>query len=359
MKILIVNDQFERGGAGRVAAVLCNELYKRGYDITIATDTKHWHNTYYLDPSIPIVQIDSKTSGNKIKRWLSCSKVIRKYIKENNPNLIIATQSLMYLVTWIANWGISVPVIAADHTSFNRKIHPVIDFIRYHLYSRADGLTILTQKDERLLGDKFPRKRVIYNPLSFPILTEETIRKNTILCAGRLESWDIKGFDIILDIWKKLESKHPNWTLEIAGAGNGNSQAFVENMIKERGLDKRVNLLGHIDDMKKLYSESSIFALSSRMEGFPMVLMEAMSQGCACVAFSVGGASDEMMSDKSGSIIRDNDCESFGNALEALMSNEDLRVQCSHNAVKESSRFSVDSFVDNWIDYINSTLSLK
>ena len=90
-----------------------------------------------------------------------------------------------------------------------------------------------------------------------------------------------------------------------------------------------------------------------------MVLMEAMSQGCACVAFSVGGASDEMMSDKSGSIIRDNDCESFGNALEALMSNEDLRVQCSHNAVKESSRFSVDSFVDNWIDYINSTLSLK
>lgn len=359
MKILVVNDQFERGGAGRVAAVLCNGLYDKGYDITIATDFIHWKNTYYIDPRIPILQINSKTSGNKIKRWLDCSFVIRKYLKKENPDLIIAIQSLMYLVTWVANWGIGIPVIAADHTSFNRKIHPIIDFIRYHLYCRADGLSILTKKDEKLLGSKYPRKRVIYNPLSFPILNKDTIKRSNILCAGRLESWDIKGFDIMLNIWKDIEYKYPSWTLEIAGAGNGNSEKKIIEMIHNRGLENRVRLLGHVNDMKDLYAKSSIFALSSRMEGFPMVLMEAMSQGCACVAFSVGGASDEMMSEQSGALIDDGNLDAFKYALEQLMSNSHRRNFCSKNAIIEASRFTVDSFVTSWIDYINDIIKIK
>lgn len=353
MKILIVNDQFERGGAGRVAAVMCNGLKHKGIDVVAVTDNKNWHQTYKLRSDIPIHFIDTKFGGSRIKKWLACSKKIRSYVKHEKPDCIIAVQSLMFLVTWIACLGIDVPIIAADHTSFSRKIHPLIDFIRYHLYSKADGLSILTQKDAILLGKKFPQKKVIYNPISFPILKEDTKRKFNILCAGRLESWDIKGFDIILDIWKNLESKYSEWTLEIAGAGNGTSQQIVEKMIAERGLAKRVKLLGHIDNMKNLYAQSSIFALCSRMEGFPMVLMEAMSQGCACVAFSVGGATNEMMTTKSGFIVNDNDITQFSSAIESLIADETLRYKCSKNAIEEIKRFSVDQFIENWIEYIN------
>ena len=90
-----------------------------------------------------------------------------------------------------------------------------------------------------------------------------------------------------------------------------------------------------------------------------MVLMEAMSQGCACVAFSIGGSSDEMMTDKSGFLIRDEDNISFSNALERLMSSEDYRGQCSQNAIIEASEFTVDSFIDSWTNYINYILSLS
>ena len=315
MKALFINDQFERGGAGRVAAILCNELHRRGHDVVLVCDTKHWAATYPIDSNIPVREIVTKTlrpgRWEKLAKWLRCSKSIRRYIKEEQPDVIIATQSMMFLCTWLGNLFMKVPVIAADHTSFTRKIDPIIDFVRYHLYSRADGLSILTQKDYRILGNKYPKKKVIYNPLSFPILDRPTDRRKNILCAGRLEVWDIKGFDTIIEIWSHICEKYPDWTLEIAGDGTEKATSFIKELLSKYNVDNRVRLLGHVDKMQQLYSESSIFALPSRMEGFPMVLMEAMSQGCACVAFSVGGASDEMLDVESGIIVKDGDSGSF------------------------------------------------
>ena len=356
MKLLLVNDQFERGGAGRVAAIMCNGFYSEGIDITVATDKLHWHDTYKINSNIPIVDIDTKSCGNRFFKWLKCSKKIRCYVKNYRPDCIIAVQSMMFFVTWLACLGLKVPIIAADHTSFSRKIHPLIDFIRYHLYSRASALSILTKKDERLLGEKFPNKRVIYNPLSFPVLQCKKLRKKTILCVGRFESWHVKGFDIIFDVWEKIHEKYPEWLLEIAGSGDQKFQGEILEMISQRNILHRVKLLGHVDNMKDLYSETSIFVLCSRTEGFPMVLMEAMSQGCACIAFSVGGATEEMMSKDSGLLIPDNDILGLSNALEKLISDDLQRLNFSKNAMSEVARFSEESFIDNWLKLLKNTI---
>ena len=361
MKILFINDQFERGGAGRVAAVLCNELHHRkDYEVSLVCDSKHWEPLYHIDVDIPVREIVVKTLkpgfAEKLLKWKRCINDIRRYIKEEKPDIIIATQAMMFLCAYLANRGLHVPIIAADHTSFSRKVNPIIDFIRYHLYSKADGLSILTQKDFRLLGDKYPQKKVIYNPLSFPVLDKQVVRRKNILCAGRLEVWEIKGFDIIVDIWSRIHAKYPDWVLEIAGDGTEASHNYMKQMLVEKGVQDHVRLLGRVSDMKSLYAESSIFALPSRMEGFPMVLMEAMSQGCACVAFSVGGSSDEMMSEKSGLLMPDGDASSFEAALVRLIENGKERELFSQNAIKEVSRFSVDFFMDEWEKLINETL---
>lgn len=361
MKILFINDQFERGGAGRVAAVLCNELYHRkDNEVILVCDSKHWVPIYHIDDDIPVREIVVKTLkpglAEKILKWKRCINDIRKYIKEEKPDVIIATQAMMFLCAYLANRGLHVPIIAADHTSFSRKVDPVIDFVRYHLYSKADGLSILTQKDFRLLGDKYPQKKVIYNPLSFPVLDKQVVRRKNILCAGRLEVWEIKGFDIIVDIWSRIHVKYPDWVLEIAGDGTEASHNYMKQMLVEKGVQDHVRLLGRVSDMKSLYAESSIFALSSRMEGFPMVLMEAMSQGCACVAFSVGGSSDEMMSEKSGLLIPDGDASSFEAALVRLIENGKEREAFSQSAIKEVSRFSVEKFVDDWEKLIDKAI---
>lgn len=360
MKILFINDQFERGGAGRVAAIQCNGLKKKGYDVVLVSDSLHWKETYYINESIPRREIVVKTTKPglmpKIKKWLICSKNIRKYIKEEKPDVIIAIQSMMFLCAYLGNLGLRVPIIAADHTSFARKIDPIIDFVRYHLYSRAEGLSILTHKDERLLGFKYPRKTVIYNPLSFPVINHPTERKKRILCAGRIEDWKIKGFDIIIEIWAGICNKYPDWTLEIAGSGTKSTKEFLNNLINKYNIQDKVQLIGQITNMRELYAESSIFALSSRIEGFPMVLMEAMSQGCACVAFSVGGASNEMLTSESGYIVEDGDSSNFARRLEELIRNSDLRNKFSINAIRTSSKFSVDAFIESWIQLINKTI---
>lgn len=181
MKVLLLNSQFERGGAGRVAAILSNELARRGYDLSIVTDWSHWGHTYVLDNNIPILEITTKETkkGNvaKLIKWLKCVCNIRKYIMREKPDIIIATESMMFLCAWLARMFNRVPIIAADHTSFNRKIDPIIDLVRYKLYAKSDGLSILTQKDFNLLGTKYPQKKVIYNPLSFPILNHITKRR--------------------------------------------------------------------------------------------------------------------------------------------------------------------------------------
>lgn len=361
MKILLVNDQFERGGAGRVAAILCNELHRKGYDVILVCDTKHWAKTYPIDDDIPVREIVTKTlkpgRWEKLAKWLRCSKTIRLYIREENPDIVIAIQSMMFLCAWLANLFIGVPIIAADHTSFNRRIDPIIDFVRYHLYDKADGLSVLTKKDANLLGEKYPHKKVIYNPLSFPILNYPVIRRKNILCAGRLEVWDVKGFDIIIELWSHIYAQYPEWVLEIAGDGTEASVGYMKDLLRKYGVTDRVHLLGRVDNMQQLYAESSIFALPSRMEGFPMVLMEAMSQGCACVSFSVDDVTIEMLEEGSGIIVNDGDVDAMEQAIIELINNNDLREHYSINAKKSVSRFSVESFVDTWDHYMAQVLN--
>ena len=363
MKILFINDQFERGGAGRVAAILCNELHRRGHEVVLVVDSLHWKETYPIDKDIPVSEIVTKTvkpgSREKAMKWLRCAKAIRRYIKQELPDVVIATQSMMFLCTYLANLGMRTPVIAADHTSFTRKIDPIIDFVRYHLYSRADGLSILTQKDFDILGKKYPKKKVIYNPLSFSILRHDGPRRKNILCAGRLEVWDVKGFDIIINIWSHICQKYPDWTLEIAGPGTETATKYVRKLISDNKVENRIVLLGQVDAMQQLYAESSIFALSSRMEGFPMVLMEAMSQGCACVAFDVGGSSSEMMDAESGIVVKDGDMQGFEDSLRKLLDSEILRRSYSLNARAAVEKFSVKSFVDSWEELMEQVACKK
>ena len=147
---------------------------------------------------------------------------------------------------------------------------------------------------------------------------------------------------------------------EIAGDGKAETVSFIQKLIKERGLNDRVILLGQVENMQEKLSQTSIFALSSRAEGFPMVLMEAMSQGCACVAFEVGGATSEMITNnEDGIIIKDLDTKSFTNALSLLMKSSELRDKLSANALKSIQRFSPESFMESWNNLICCVINKK
>lgn len=357
MKLLVFIDQFESGGAARVTSTMLNGLIEKGYNITLATNITNRSIGYSLDKRIKVTNFYGGETRNKLQSLCRHLKLIysaRNCIKQVKPNVVIAVTHNPYLYVRIATWFTKLPVIAVDHTSFSRKISWWEDWVRGYFYKYANVLSILTKKDERLLGKKFPNKVVIYNPLSFLPLQTQTTRKKNILVAGRLSFWKVKGIDRIIDMWADLADKYPEWTLEIAGEGNSKSTSFLKNLVFERKIEKRVRFLGQVHDMKTKLSETSIFALSSRVEGFPMVLMEAMSQGCACVAFSLGGACDEMMTNnKSGYIVEDDNMKKFSDALCKLLESFSLREQLGRNAINECMRFSVETFIQSWINILN------
>lgn len=360
MKILLVNDQFCEGGAGRVACVMCNEFLNRGYELHVATDYERNGIKYPLDKSAKLYQINihskKRTPFSRITALFRAARDIRRHIKNIRPDVIIVIQAYGFIRTFIANVGLGYPVIAADHTSFARKMDLISTFTRHYLYKFADGLSILTKRDETILGDKYPQKVVIYNPLSYEVLKKETQRSRTVLAAGRFDIWKIKGFDLLLSMWKDIVHEYPEWKLQIAGTGSDEAINNVKELIRQNSVENSVELLGQVADMKSLYSHSGIFALSSRIEGMPMVLLEAMSQGCPCVAFDVGGAASEMIDENCGIVVPDMDTKAFTLSLKRLIKDDELRKVMSSNAIKSVDKFSVENFMNKWEFLILRTL---
>ena len=358
-RVFLVIDQLELGGAGRVCSLLANGLVSRGYDVTVCTAIKYHKINYALSEKITIKEwydptpIKHSVCG-KLRNMYNRCKYYRKALKEIKPTLVIAFTHHIYLYTKLWGWGYKVPIIVSDHTSMGRDLGKVSNFIRHKFYATADAVTILTEKDAKLLGDKLPKKTVIPNPNTFDILQHDIVRDKTILCVGRKDFWKVKGFDRILDIWSRLESKHPEWILKIVGPGSASGEQFLASKAEQLGIFHRVSFIGNTIDMKSIYQSSSIFALPSRVEGFPMVLLEAMSQGCACLSFSMQGAIEEIINQGcDGDIVEDGDLDAFTNLLDALIMDADKRNAYSINARHNIGRFSIDAFIDKWEQIIN------
>lgn len=360
MKLLFFIPSMIGGGAERVTSILCNEFIKRGHSVSVATDVSKGH--YPLDSAVCLLSI----YGSKYKflpfgiRQLYVLSRARKIIKRNEPDVVIAVMPAFYILARLATLWIRVPLIASDHTSFspNKLMH--FNFIRHHLYGFADVLTILTQYDYRLLGRKYPNKVVMYNPLTFDTLKKVGYRKKVVTAMGRLDVWEVKGFDLLMNAWAKIADKHPDWKLQIAGTGKEESMHLLRQMVAKKRIEKSVCFLGFVQNVQSLLEESSIFVLSSRIEGFPMSLLEAMSQGCACISFSLGGIIEEIItSGKDGIIVEDGNIQKFASNLDFLMGNYEFRTSLGENALNSVKRFSMENIMNKWIVLLESLVKRK
>lgn len=361
-KLLFVIDQLEIGGAGRVASILMNELAARGYDVSVVTAVKYHAINYKLADSIKVKEwydpepVRHGFFGRVANMYRRCC-YFRRALKEVKPDVIVAFTHNIFFYTKLWSWGYRGPIIASDHTSMGRDLGRFSNYLRHNFYKRADVVTILTEKDARILGDKLPNKEVVYNPVTFDTFNGETDREKKVLCVGRKSFWSVKGFDRIIKIWGDLYPKYPDWKLEIVGESNADSDAKLQSMITEAGIGKGVVMHGNTNEIEKFYRSAEIFALPSRVEGFPLVLVEAMSQGCACVSFSMQGAVSEIINDgEDGVIVEDGNLEEFSARLEQLMKNAELRLRYANNAKQNVVRFSIATFADKWEQLIKRVL---
>ena len=359
MKIFIICPRLCYGGAERVGVVLANGLAERGHNVTMISNLFE-PITYTLNSNIQTLPL-VKSNTNKLKKWSSSIPLVRQYIKKEQPDIIIGILHTCSFIAKIASIGLNIPVIATEHDAFERPDSAPFTlgkrFAKFCLNKLYNNITVLTHSDKELIKNKFKNVHVMPNPLAFHAAPSVPPKEHTIIAAGRLEDWHYKGFDILIKAWAKICKEHPKWTLKIAGVGTEEQKQFILNIAKDTNIKDRIELLGFQEDLKSLFNKAAIFVLSSRYEGFGLVLIEAMSQGCACVAADYNGRQKEIITNnENGIIIEPDNIEELSNALTKLLINDKVRREIAEKAIERSHFYDVRNITDKWEELLLSII---
>ncbi|MBR5958743.1 MAG: glycosyltransferase [Salinivirgaceae bacterium] len=342
MRILFFINHLADGGAERVAATLLDHLCENhDVELVLFSDKQA---SYNINPRIPTQKI-IVSGNNKIIKVIRRVSKIRELIKETNPDLIISFMVDLNMQVLLANCLTSNKLIISEQTTIQRRQTISRKFTRHFLYKIASKV-VFASKSDCDYAKWLRNKTFIFNPLSHDIIKGDFQRENTIVAISSQHRWQVKGFDLLIEAWAKIAQSHSTWNLQFIGLNNDN---YISNLVKSLGLEKRVDFLGWYDDIDKVLQTKSICVLSSRHEGFPCSLLEAMSQGCACVAFDCKTGPNEIICDgKSGLLARNGNIDDLANKLEMLINDEQLRLRLAAGAIKEVKRFDKNVFFAQW-----------
>ena len=345
MKILLFVSSLYHGGMERIAAVLANHFAEK-YDITVA-DFSDNRKTYPLDPRVELRDITPRCSRlfRPIKRLLN----IKNVIKSVNPDVIISFSASLNAKVIRVNRLFKKRIIVSERTTVSRRLAKEAEHARKKLYPGTDCVVYVTKEDY----DNSPHvknRTFIYNPLLFEPYGQYAGREKSVVAIGGLNRWHVKGFDLLLSAWSKICPDFPDWQLEFLGT---DADGPVHDMVENFGISKQVRFLGHSDSVQDVLRKKSVYVLSSRNEGFPNSLVEAMSQGCACIAFDCSTGPKEILTDGvSGLLVKNGSVEDMAEKMASLLSDENLRLFLSRNAVEEVKRFDYDVIMKQWDDLL-------
>lgn len=222
-----------------------------------------------------------------------------------------------------------------------------------YLFAHSDRVVFLSSSHKDVL-DKYgfdyeeKKVRVIPNPFSFAV--QDNPKKKQLLYVGRLEQGE-KRPDRLIKIWKRLYRKFLDWEMVIVGDGKERSRLEQEAKRLER-----ISFVG-FQSPEQYYRDASIFCLTSNLEGFPMVLPEAMALGVVPFAFNSFPAVHDIIEDnKTGILVTPFSIKEYAEKLALLMSEEERRQQMSENCMKDVTRFSLDNIVNQWEKLFDSLL---
>lgn len=359
--VAFVISSLNAGGAERVVTNLANELVN-SFDITIILLYK-CTPFYKLDKKISVVYCSETYNPNpnifqSIKNHFTLFSSILKILKEKQIDISIGFMTTSNIYLSFASKLNSKPCIISE------RIHPD----HYHLsrfwnkirkiaYPFAHFLVVQTESIKEYFEPfiNSEKIKIIKNPLSTELIEKRksySIKKNIILNVGRLDRQ--KHQDLLIRAFFNLNND--NW--EVVLVGEGPLRNEYENLIHTLGLDQKISLIGNVTNIEDYYNNASIFVFTSRYEGFPNALTEAMYFGLPCISTDCpSGPSEIIQSGKNGFLISVEDQYHLEIKLETLMADENLRQKFSRNAIESTIEFQPQVISTIWENLINKVLS--
>lgn len=368
------------GGVERVLTLKANYFAEHfGYDISIIlTEGKDKPLFYPLSEKVRIINLNIGFE----ELWM-CSflKKIVVYLKKQRQYRKMVEQELMRLRPDITisllrreiNFLTSIKdgsrkigelhVNRANYRNYNTEKVGLVKrlFARWWSYSllqklrKLDQLVVLTEKD-RVAWTELDNVVAIPDPLPFVPSSVSQLDKKRVVAIARYSHE--KGIDLLLKAWAIAEKKVEDWQLEIFGDGDKTS---FEQLIDTLGIDRtRCWLNGRTDDVEQEYLNSSLFVLSSRFEGFGMVIVEAMACGLPVVAFDCPWGPRSIISDgEDGLLVENGNVEALADALSRLIGDEVLRQSMAEKAIVNVKRFEIETIANQWLHVFNNVMNEK
>ena len=360
MKILFIIHALTGGGAERVMATVMNNLCQRGYEVCLLTNLDIPF-AYAIDNRIQLINLNRPCPEdmNFFRRKLWRYYVIRQAAKESKCDMAVSFLVEMNCTTILSLMGSRVPLVCSEHSNVIRKYPRGVMIKRSLLYHFAGVITVLTHHDFKLWRRKYMNCVRMPNPCDLVATVNNHERDNTILAVGRVKQWNIKGFDNLIRAWGQICDNHYDWKLQIAGDYDKASYSTLNQIIVDSKA-KNVMFLGFRRDVGDLMDKASVFCLSSRVEGLPMALIEAMNHKCCCVAFDVAtGPSEIIRNGVTGLLIKDQDVDSLAKGLELVLSNNSLRHSMSASAPFSVRQYDTIKVIDRWELLISKLLKIS
>lgn len=357
---------FNSGGMERVLANKANYLAARGYDVTIVTtDQRNRKPFFELDSSIKLYDLDINYTDdlNKgiVSRGISYINKQKKH-KKNLKDLLFSIKPDINIsmfdndASFITDIDDGSKKVLEIHFSrfkrlqYGRKgVWKLIDANRnkadLKTVKKFDRFIVLTEEDKGYWGD-LPNIQVIPNANSFESDIPAPLINKSVLAIGRFDYQ--KGFDDLIKIWGFVRRVKPDWKLNVYG--HGPLEEEFKSLITTLHLTDSVFLHAPTKDIKAVYRNHSILAMTSRYEGLPMVLLEAQVCGLPMVSYACKcGPKDIITDGKNGFLIGEGNKEDFAEKLVLLMDNEEERIRLGQNSIINAKNFSEQRVMQEWI----------
>jgi glycosyltransferase involved in cell wall biosynthesis len=357
MRLSLVIYSMHGGGAERVMKLLCDAWADQGHALTLITLAETSSDFFKVDPRVRRVGLgllaDSPGLAPALINNLARLKSLRRALQDSRPQVIISFGDATNVLAVLAALGLKTPVVVCEHTDpHHHQVGRLWSGLRRMIYPLAAAVVGVSPAAEEYVKRFVKRRPVltIPNPIQPPRMDHNPPLRPwplgpTVMSMGRLHP--SKGFDILLRAFAACQDPCPQWRLVILGEGP--ERPRLEALALELGIAERVHLPGQVAEPAPLLQQAEFFVMSSRYEGFPMALCEAMSCGLAVVASDCSaGVRQIVRPGLDGLLVPPGEPEALAQVMLWLMQDPQGRGRLAAHAPEVVERFGLKRVLEQW-----------
>ncbi len=367
IRVLLLISSLLGGGAERVAASLANDWVREGKVVRLVTLESERSDFYVLDPRVARVALSlaEPSSGlwATLKNNATRIRAVRRQLLEFRPDVAVGFMTVSSVLLAVSALGLDCKTLGTERS------HPPatpLGFIRETArtisYRALDGVLALTDQSAEWIREHTLAKtiRVIPNAARWPLHRQDPVvspdvacrpGRNVLLAVGRLDP--VKGYPDLLEVFSRLSPKHVTWDLVILGEGEQRRE--LENLVVRLKLNGRVFFPGIVGNVADWYERATIYVMTSKYEGFPNTLVEAMSCGLPSVSFDCDvGPRNIIRPEVDGELVPNGNLNALEHALDRLMRDEPSRARYAACATDVRKRFGQAQILKSWHDLLTT-----